>query len=110
MREERRYLGLHSREVGSHRSPKFRHCPFLWTHSVLKRGHHVKKRNENRAFQNGPVSAQGQRPSGDVNEPERKEKRMNAVLRRRLEMAARVRDFLRAHRTDGVGDEKALAS
>ena len=27
---------------------------------------------------------------------------MNAVLRRRLEMAARVRDFLRAHRTEGV--------
>jgi hypothetical protein len=35
---------------------------------------------------------------------------MNAVLRRRLEMAVRVRDFLRAHRTDGVGDEKALGS
>lgn len=33
---------------------------------------------------------------------------MNAVLRRRLEMAARVRDFLRAHRTDGVGDGTAL--
>jgi len=27
---------------------------------------------------------------------------MNAVLRRRLEMAARVRDFLRAHRTEGA--------
>ncbi|HMG19624.1 MAG TPA: hypothetical protein VK573_12935, partial [Gemmatimonadales bacterium] len=27
---------------------------------------------------------------------------MNAVLRRRFEMAARVRDFLRAHRTEGV--------
>jgi len=34
---------------------------------------------------------------------------MNAVLRRRLEMAARVRDFLRAHRTDGVGDGAAFA-
>lgn len=29
---------------------------------------------------------------------------MNAVLRRRLEMAVRVRGFLRAHRTDGLGD------
>jgi hypothetical protein len=27
---------------------------------------------------------------------------MNAVLRRRFEMAARVRDFLRAHRTEGA--------
>ena len=34
---------------------------------------------------------------------------MNAVLRRRLEMAARVRDFLRAHRTDGVGAGTAVA-
>lgn len=34
---------------------------------------------------------------------------MNAVLRRRLEMAARVRDFLRAHRTDGAGDGTAVA-
>jgi hypothetical protein len=34
---------------------------------------------------------------------------MNAVLRRRLEMAARVRDFLRAHRTDGAGDGAAFA-
>jgi len=34
---------------------------------------------------------------------------MNAVLRRRLEMAVRVRDFLRAHKTEGVGDGTALA-
>jgi hypothetical protein len=34
---------------------------------------------------------------------------MNAVLRRRLEMAERVRDFLRAHKTDGVGDGTAIA-
>ncbi|HET8720466.1 MAG TPA: hypothetical protein VFM24_00455 [Nitrospira sp.] len=34
---------------------------------------------------------------------------MNAVLRRRVEMAARVRDFLRAHRTEGVGDGAAFA-
>jgi hypothetical protein len=34
---------------------------------------------------------------------------MNATLRRRLEMAARVRDFLRAHRTDGVAEGAALA-
>src|SRR5258705_10682687 len=27
---------------------------------------------------------------------------MNAVLRRRFEMAARVRDFLRAHKTEGA--------
>lgn len=27
---------------------------------------------------------------------------MNAVLRRRFEMAARVREFLRAHRTEGA--------
>ena len=27
---------------------------------------------------------------------------MNAVLRRRLEMAERVRDFLRAHATEGA--------
>lgn len=33
---------------------------------------------------------------------------MNAVLRRRLEMAVRVRDFLRAHRTPGA-ETKALA-
>ena len=33
---------------------------------------------------------------------------MNAVLRRRLEMAVRVRDFLRAHRTDGVAEVSAL--
>jgi hypothetical protein len=33
---------------------------------------------------------------------------MNAVLRRRLEMAVRVRDFLRAHRTEGIGDGTAL--
>lgn len=33
---------------------------------------------------------------------------MNAELRRRLEMAVRVRDFLRAHRTDGVGDGTAV--
>ena len=37
---------------------------------------------------------------------ERREKRMNAVLRRRFEMAERVRDFLRAHRTQG--DETTL--
>src|SRR3989442_14741292 len=34
---------------------------------------------------------------------------MNAVLRRRLERAARVRDFIRAHRTDGAGEGTALA-
>jgi hypothetical protein len=33
---------------------------------------------------------------------------MNAMLRRRLEMAVRVRDFLRAHKTDSVGDGTAL--
>lgn len=33
---------------------------------------------------------------------------MKAVLRRRLEMAVRVRDFLRAHRTDGVAEAAAL--
>ena len=33
---------------------------------------------------------------------------MNAVLRRRLEMAARVRDFLRAHKTEGAGEEPGL--
>ena len=34
---------------------------------------------------------------------------MDARLRRRLEMAVRVRDFLRAHRTDGVAEGTALA-
>jgi hypothetical protein len=34
---------------------------------------------------------------------------MDAQLRRRLEMAVRVRDFLRAHRTDGVAEGAALA-
>ena len=34
---------------------------------------------------------------------------MDAILRRRLEMAARVRDFLRTHRTDGVGQGLGLA-
>ena len=34
---------------------------------------------------------------------------MNAVLRRRLEMAVRVRDFLRAHKVEAVGDGTALA-
>ncbi len=34
---------------------------------------------------------------------------MDARLRRRLEMAVRVRDFLRAHRTDGVAEQAALA-
>ena len=34
---------------------------------------------------------------------------MDARLRRRLEMAVRVRDFLRAHRTDGVAEGAALA-
>ena len=34
---------------------------------------------------------------------------MNAMLRRRLERASRVRDFIRAHRTDGVGEAAALA-
>lgn len=33
---------------------------------------------------------------------------MNAVLRRRLEMAGRVRDFLRAHKTDAVGEGLGL--
>src|SRR5256886_17600438 len=34
--------------------------------------------------------------------------RMNAQLRRRLEMAARARDFLRAHQMDGVGQDLGL--
>lgn len=34
---------------------------------------------------------------------------MKAQLRRRLEMAERVRDFLRAHHTDGVGQGLGLA-
>jgi len=34
---------------------------------------------------------------------------MNAPIRRRLEMAARVRDFLRAHQMDGVGQGLGLA-
>jgi hypothetical protein len=34
---------------------------------------------------------------------------MNALLRRRLEMAGRVRDFLRAHKTDAVGEGLGLA-
>jgi len=34
---------------------------------------------------------------------------MNAVLRRRLDAAARVRDFLRAHKTDAVGEGLGLA-
>lgn len=34
---------------------------------------------------------------------------MNAVLRRRFERAVRVRDFLRAHRTDGGPEAAALA-
>jgi hypothetical protein len=34
---------------------------------------------------------------------------MNAVLRRRFEMAVRVRDFLRAHQTDGVPEGTVLA-
>ena len=34
---------------------------------------------------------------------------MNAVVRRRLDMAARVRDFLRTHKTDGVGEGLGLA-
>ncbi len=34
---------------------------------------------------------------------------MNALLRRRLEMAKRVRDFLRAHKTDAVGEGLGLA-
>src|SRR5258705_724447 len=34
---------------------------------------------------------------------------MNAVFRRRLEMAARVRDLLRTHQTDGVGQGLGLA-
>jgi len=34
---------------------------------------------------------------------------MDARLRRRLEMAVRVRDFLRAHPTDGVAEGAALA-
>jgi len=37
------------------------------------------------------------------------EVRMNAQLRRRLEMAVRVRDFLRTHQTDGVAETAALA-
>jgi len=34
---------------------------------------------------------------------------MNALLRRRLDMAGRVRDFLRAHKTDAVGEGLGLA-
>src|SRR3989442_1765673 len=34
---------------------------------------------------------------------------MNAVLRRRLERAARVRDFIRAPKTDGAGEGTAAA-
>jgi hypothetical protein len=34
---------------------------------------------------------------------------MDKALRRRLEMAERVRDFLRAHQTDGVGEGLGLA-
>jgi len=34
---------------------------------------------------------------------------MNAQLRRRLEMAERVQEFLRIHRTDGVGEGLGLA-
>lgn len=34
---------------------------------------------------------------------------MNAAVRRRLERAARVRDFLRAHKTEGTGEGTALA-
>ena len=34
---------------------------------------------------------------------------MNAMLRRRLERAARVRDFLRAHPSEGTGEAAALA-
>ena len=34
---------------------------------------------------------------------------MKAQLRWRMEMAVRVRDFLRAHRTDGVPEQAALA-
>jgi len=34
---------------------------------------------------------------------------MNAQMRRRLEMAARARDFLRAHQMDGVGQDLGLA-
>ena len=34
---------------------------------------------------------------------------MNAVLRRRLEMAVRTRDFLRAHQTEVAGEATALA-
>jgi hypothetical protein len=33
---------------------------------------------------------------------------MNAQLRRRLEMAARARDFLRAHQMEGVGQDLGL--
>jgi hypothetical protein len=34
--------------------------------------------------------------------------RMNAQVRKRLEMAARVRDFLRAHQVEGVGQDLGL--
>src|SRR5882672_380795 len=59
----------------------------------------------------------GRRGSGDVNvqrhearhrAERRREVRMNATLRRRLERAVRVRDFIRAHRTDGAGEATAL--
>src|SRR5262245_18111938 len=38
-----------------------------------------------------------------------RERTVNAIVRRRLEMAARVRDFLRTHKTDGVGEGLGLA-
>src|SRR5205085_237986 len=43
------------------------------------------------------------------NDGEEKESCMRAQLRRRLEMAERVRDFLRTHQTDGVGQGLGLA-
>ncbi len=55
----------------------------------------------------GRITAAGTGPDGRANSG-RKEVGMNAVLRRRLEMAVRVRDFLRAHKTDGVGDGTAV--
>src|SRR5439155_15004039 len=48
-------------------------------------------------------------PSPRCGEGELEEGVMNAQLRRRLEMAGRVRDFLRAHKTDAVGEGLGLA-
>src|SRR5207245_4453085 len=56
----------------------------------------------------GEVTGSGTRPD-TVPRKWGEEDVMDARLRRRLEMAVRVRDFLRAHRTDGVAEGAALA-